>query len=246
MSKAITASRARFASVPAFNSIGIRPPAGRSHACKHRSGNSRRAVHFFLDMSNIMIGAKTVAASKGEGPLRCSDIRVHFENLRHFVQQDRVWGSGYAAAGLHRGEGVKAQAESSGIQFDVCELGCRTNTEQGVDEKIIAKMAYMMFRQAAPNPPTPGVIVLATGDGNGHLEGAGFLPVLKAFHHLGFEIEVLSWRHSLNTALGEWAAQHGQLIELDSWYEELTYIEYGRQAKTVNELYRKLAQQRPV
>jgi hypothetical protein len=193
-----------------------------------------------------MIGAKTVAASKGEGPLRCSDIRVHFENLRHFVQQDRVWGSGYAAAGLHRGEGVKAQAESSGIQFDVCELGCRTNTEQGVDEKIIAKMAYMMFRQAAPNPPTPGVIVLATGDGNGHLEGAGFLPVLKAFHHLGFEIEVLSWRHSLNTALGEWAAQHGQLIELDSWYEELTYIEYGRQAKTVNELYRKLAQQRPV
>jgi len=243
MTATMTAHAAHTFACPSFAKPRVSTQVGRAQKIVHRSSDAALPVHLFLDFSNIAIGAKDLAAEKGDGWLKRSDVRLHLENFKHLVQRDRTWGSGYAAAGLYRGEVLKANAEKLGIRFDVCERGNRTNTEQGVDEKIQAAMVKMLLPYFESNPPAPGIIALATGDGNGHLDGVGFLPLLRAFHILGFQIEVLSWRDSLNPVLGDWAAQHGQLIELDGWYQELTYVEYGRQAKSARELYFKLAQQ---
>lgn len=244
MTTTLMASPANFATCPVFATPRVSTRAARSNKVPHSPGDAGKVVHLFLDFSNIAIGAKDLAAEQGDGWLRKHDVRLHLQNFRHFVQRDRNWGSGYAAAGLHAGEAIKARAEAAGIRFDVCERGNRTNTEQGVDEMIQSKMTQLLLPRLGLSDPNPGVIALATGDGNGHLEGSGFLPLLQGFHRLGFQIEVLSWRHSLNPALGDWAAQHGQVIELDDWYRELTFVECGRPARSAHELLRKLAMRR--
>jgi len=239
-----TTTSARPFVCPSFATPQVSTHVNQAKNIHHHASDAGKVVHLFLDFSNIAIGAKDLAAERGDGWMRRNDVRLHLENFKRLVQRDRTWGSGYAAAGLYRGEALKANAEKLGIRFDVCERGNRTNTEQGVDEKIQTAMTKLLLPYFDSNPPAPGVIGLATGDGNGHLEGDGFLPLLKAFRVLGFQIEVLSWRHSLNPVLGSWAAEHGQVIELDGWYQAVTFVEYGRQVTPPREFNCKLAQHR--
>ncbi len=82
-----------------------------------------------------------------------------------------------------------------GFKFDVCERGCKSGREQGIDDKIQKEL----FRLACSRQPR-GTVVLATGDGNGHELDEGFIPALQAVHEAGFAVEVMSWAaHSIAT-----------------------------------------------
>lgn len=208
--------------------------------CRHK-GKLKKSppgtpVYFFYDFSNIGIGAQHVASRNGDG-LITSDVRVHCENLRRFVERDRFWGGGYAAAGI-TGDPIRIQRRfaSVDVRLDVFERGIRTGSEQAVDQAIQNQIYRLLAVDAQP-----GVVVLASGDGNGHSSDEGFLPPLRLLHRHGFDIEIMSWEHSLNLALENWASEHGTLVYLDDWYKELTFVPHRRSAKSTSQVNRRLA-----
>ena len=44
-------------------------------------------------------------------------------------------------------------------------------------------------------------------------------------HQRHWRIEVLSWRHSCNRRMREWAEEIGKFIALDDFYESITFLE---------------------
>ena len=97
-----------------------------------------------------------------------------------------------------------------------------------------------MYRLLAPGTKK-GTVTLATGDGSGFGDRQGFVEALSTLHSHGFTIEVLSWRHSFNQFLKDWATEHGQAIELDDYYADLTFVQDGRRATPQHQLSRKIA-----
>ena len=71
----------------------------------------------------------------------------------------------------------------------------------------------------------PGIVVLLTGDGAGFSDGVGFHADLELMHNRGWRVEVLSWRHSCNRRMREWAEQNGKFIALDDFYDSVTFME---------------------
>ena len=71
----------------------------------------------------------------------------------------------------------------------------------------------------------PGIAVILTGDGAGFADGVGFHADLERMHRKGWRIEVLSWRHSCNRRMREWAEENGKFIALDDFYDSVTFLE---------------------
>lgn len=194
-------------------------------------------VYFFLDFSNLAVNASYLASRFGDGLLRGQDVRLSSTNLRLFVQRNRQWGNGYAAAALSDQQSrIKHHFELQGIRFDIFERGEITGTEQNVDERIQLEM-YRLNDSGCQK----GTVVLATGDGAGFRRGEGFLRILTTLHQSGFAVEVMSWRHSFNKVLKTWATAHGRAIELNDYYYDLTFVQGGRQATHPIELGKKIA-----
>ena len=93
--------------------------------------------------------------------------------------------------------------------------------EQGVDQAL----RTAMLRDAFDYNGNPGIAVLLTGDGSGFADGVGFHADLERMHKRGWRIEVLSWRHSCNRRMREWADQNGKFIALDDFYDSITFLE---------------------
>ncbi len=220
------------------------PPNQRSLAQKvtciaHRTRSKALPVNFFLDFSNIAIGARNVAFENGDGLAGRDAVRLHAGNLKQLAQRNRPWSGGYAATGLSNQQSpIKSAFEKEGISFEISERGRSSNSEQNVDERIQLQMLQLLRK-----PVEKGVVVLATGDGNRLSNQNGFVNTLAMLAEYGFTIELMSWRHSLSEELGSWIALHGRLIELDRFYSDITFFSGGRSATPTCELARKLIRQ---
>ena len=53
----------------------------------------------------------------------------------------------------------------------------------------------------------------------------GFHADLERMRRRGWRIEVLSWRHSCNRRMREWAEENGRFIALDDFYDSVTFLE---------------------
>ena len=93
--------------------------------------------------------------------------------------------------------------------------------EQGVDQTLQTAMLRDGFRYNGD----PGIVVMLTGDGAGYEDGVGFHPDMELMHERGWRIEVLSWRHSCNRRMREWAEENGKFIALDDFYDSATFLE---------------------
>ena len=71
-------------------------------------------------------------------------------------------------------------------------------------------------------------MVLLTGDGAGYYDGAGFHAALERLHARGWRVEILSWAHSCNQRMREWAQSNGVFVALDDFYEAITFLEPSR------------------
>lgn len=204
----------------------------------NRRQTAAMPVHFFLDFSNIAIGARTVAFEKGDGLYGHETVRLHAGNLKHLAQRNRRWASGYASAGLcDQQSPIKYAFEKEGIAFDISERGKHSNSEQNVDERIQLQMMRLLRK-----PVEKGVVILATGDGNRSTNHSGFIETLVTLQDYGFAIELMSWRHSLSDELRTWASSNGRIIELDSYYNDITFLCGDRLATPRYQLSRKLIQ----
>lgn len=182
-------------------------------------------VHVFWDNSNIFIAAQDVAGRR-DGAFASYDVRIQFDNLYRLASMGRTVAHTFVAGSVPPDLKVWAKlTQSTGAEIELQERGEFTGKEQGVD----AALQVQMLRALA-DEDEPGVACLLTGDGAGYNDGVGFHADLERMHRRGWGIEVLSWDHSCNPRLKEWAKKVGVYVPLDMHYKRITFIEGGRLA----------------
>ena len=177
-------------------------------------------VFIYWDNSNIFISARGVAVER-EGETARHRVRVDFRNLLMLARGgrdiERAIAVGSVPPELRH---VWNRMENEGITIELLERGAIEGREQGVDQTL----QTAMLRDALDYNGDPGIAVLLTGDGSGFIDGVGFHADLERMHRRGWRIEVLSWRHSCNRRMREWAEQNGTFVALDDFYENITFL----------------------
>ena len=178
-------------------------------------------VFIYWDNSNIFISGQYVAAEE-EGETVYGRFRIHFANLlalaRNGREIERAVAVGSVPPPLRQ---VWNRLENEGVTVHLQERGALQGREIGVDQEL----QVQMLRDSLDYNGDPGIVVLLTGDGAGFMDGAGFHADLERMHRRGWRIEVLSWRHSCNRRMREWAEQNGTFIALDDFYNSVTFLE---------------------
>ena len=178
-------------------------------------------VFIYWDDSNIFISAQQVAAERETEASR-SRVRLHFLNLLALAAAGRDIEHAVAVGSIPPElRHVWNRLENAGITVQLLERGSLQGREQGVDQVL----QTAMLRDAFDHNGNPGIAVLLTGDGAGFDDGVGFHADLERMRRRGWRIEVLSWRHSCNRRMREWAEQYGVFIALDDFYDSVTFLE---------------------
>lgn len=183
-------------------------------------------VYVFWDHSNIFVGAQHVAAER-DGVLHAAKVRIQLKALSHLA----TWGRPDATKPIIVAS--ETPYVSMGVilnqihaHVEIYERGATSNTEQAVD----AALQVHMLR-ALVDEPEPCVAVLLSGDGAGYENGIGFRADLERMARKGWGVEVLAWTHSCDEALRKWAEEAGVFIPLEKYYDYLTFVDGGRNAK---------------
>ena len=178
-------------------------------------------VFVYWDNSNIFISAQQVAA-ECEGDSARSRVRVAFRNLLELARARRDIEHAIAIGSIPSElRHVWNRLENEGVTVQLLERGAMQGREQGVDQTL----QTAMLRDAFDYNGNPGIAVLLTGDGSGFIDGVGFHADLGRMHSRGWRVEVLSWRHSCNRRMREWAENNGEFIALDDFYDSITFLE---------------------
>ena len=177
-------------------------------------------VFIYWDNSNIFISARGVGVER-EGATARHRVRVDFRNLLMLARAgrdiERAIAVGSVPPELRH---VWNRMENEGVTVELLERGAIDGREQGVDQTL----QTAMLRDALDYNGDPGIAVLLTGDGSGFIDGVGFHADLERMHRRGWRIEVLSWRHSCNRRMREWAEENGTFVALDDFYENITFL----------------------
>ena len=178
-------------------------------------------VFIYWDNSNIFISAKETAADR-EGEGARPRVRIHFRNLLNLARAGRPVHHAVAVGSVPPElRHVWNRLENERVDVHLLERGAMHGREEGVDQLL----QTCMLRDLSDYNGDPGVAVLLTGDGSGFEDGAGFHADLARMHRKGWGIEVLSWRHSCNRRMREWAEQNGTFVALDDFYDSVTFLE---------------------
>ena len=167
----------------------------------------------YWDNSNIFISAQEVAVER-EGEAVRSRLRVHFRNLLELARAGREIQRAVAVGSIPPElRHVWNRLENEGVTVQLLE--------QGVDQALQTEM----LRDGFDHNGNPGVAVMLTGDGAGFADGVGFHADLERMRRRGWQIEVVSWRHSCNRRMREWAEEIGKFVALDDHYDSVTFLE---------------------
>ena len=180
-----------------------------------------KKVFLYLDNSNIFISAQEAAAER-EGESARSRVRIHFRNLLALAYASRPIERAIAVGSIPPElRQVWNRLENEDVEVQLLERGALHGSEQGVDQVL----QTIMLRDTVDYNGVPGIAVLLTGDGSGFVDGVGFHADIERMHRRGWDIEVLSWRHSCNRRMREWAEEYGKFIALDDFYNSITFLE---------------------
>lgn len=177
-------------------------------------------VFLYWDNSNILIGARQVAA-KREGPGAYHRARIDFRNMLELAGAGRHIEHAVAVGPIPPElRHVWNRLEGGGVSVLLLERGGFHGGEQEVGRAL----QTAMLRDCHDYIGEPGIAVLITGDGAGFYAAAGFHSDLERMHARGWRVEVVSWRHSCNTRMRRWAERNGRFIALDDFYESVTFL----------------------
>jgi hypothetical protein len=194
------------------------------------------AVHLFVDLSNVFLGARQTAAASHE---YAPALRLSAKHLHRVMAAGRPVASATLVANAMVPEAALRHFRPW-FRVILAETGRQTGTEQAADQ-LLQNAIFIELLQ----PVEPGVIVLATGDGAGWRDGRGFIPTLIAARRRGFGVEVVSFAASLNPALRDLAEAVGMLVELDDYYFAVTFLEGLRWPEPILLRHRATARPRP-
>lgn len=182
----------------------------------------KNRVHIVWDNSNIYLSGKSLC-ERIEGS---SDaFNIHSEKLLKLAAAGRPIEQVYFV-----GDEPSAPesffdtiANQTGRAPEVYRRGVRPSRKQALYKAIYTKLLMLWYALIAPE-----TLVLLSGDGSTAHQRISFLYYLKRVYRFGWNVEILSWRDSLDQNLKEWADEHALVVELDPFYEQITYIEGGR------------------
>ena len=180
-------------------------------------------VFVYWDNSNIFHEAQRISEEREGTPGARYLIRIHFDNLMNLARADRPMRKAAAAGSVPpEMEMLWNRMENSGVDVRLFHRGSRERGEQEVPD---GWLQLRMLEDALDHNGDPGIVVLLTGDGAGYREGRGFHSTLERMHKRGWRVEVLSWLHSCNRGMREWATENGLFVALDDYYDAITFRE---------------------
>ncbi len=183
-------------------------------------------VFVYWDNSNIFHEAQRLAEERNGTPGARYLVRIHFDNLLRLAQADRPLKSAFAAGSIPpEMQGLWNRMENMGVEVRLFDRGSPGRGEQEIPDGWLQQR---MLENALRYIETPGIAVVLTGDGAGYQEGHGFHTTLELLHMRGWKIEVLSWLHSCNGRMREWAKANGAFVPLDDYYSAITFREPSR------------------
>ncbi|HEY3545593.1 MAG TPA: hypothetical protein VGK17_05835 [Propionicimonas sp.] len=205
----------------------------------HRPSLDRPGVHVYVDLSNLIAGARATACELGEDP---RDVRIEASHLRTLLAACRPVLSATVLANTGVPEPVVNHFRRWFPNVHRADIGRTSGREEGGDEKLQLDLAY---RVLSPGPA--GTVVLATGDGAGFGRGRGFIPSLVIARRAGHGIEVASFPQALNPRLRSVAVKSGVLVDLDRHYRSITFLARGQRfAEPVRLTHRPTADPSPL
>ena len=183
-------------------------------------------VFVYWDNSNIFHEAQRFAEERDEGPSARYRVRVNFDNLLRLAHAGRPLKKALAAGSVPPElRQLWNRMENQGVEVSLFDRGDPMRGEQDMPDRILQ---LRMLEDALDYSGDPGIAVLLTGDGSGYLEGAGFHSTLERMHSRGWRVEILSWAHSCNRRMREWAERNGVFVRLDDLYEAITMMDPSR------------------
>ena len=184
------------------------------------------SVFIYWDNSNIFHEAQRLAEEKGEGPNARYRVRIHFDHMLRLAHADRPLKKALAAGSVPpEMRQLWNRMENRGVEVHLFDPGTPERGEQEMPDRLLQ---LRMLEDALDYNGDPGIVVMLTGDGAGYLEGAGFHSTLERMHKRGWRVEILSWAHSCNQRMREWAEENGAFVALDDFYEAITFMEPSR------------------
>ena len=183
-------------------------------------------IFIYWDNSNIFLEAQRLAEERNNGPDARYRVRVNFSNMLRLAHADRPVERAYAAGSVPpEMRQLWNRLEAQGVEVHLFDRGNSASGEQEIPDRVLQ---LRMLEDALDYDETPGVVVLLTGDGAGYLEGAGFHRTLERMHRRGWRVEILSWAHSTNQRMRQWALDNGVFVALDDFYDSVTFLEPSR------------------
>ena len=184
-------------------------------------------VFIYWDNSNIFHEAQRFAEEQNEGPDSRWRVRIDFEKMLQLAHADRPLAKAVAAGSVPLElRYLWNRLESPEVEVKLFDRGASDRGEQDVPDRMLQ---LRMLEDGLDYNGDPGIIVLLTGDGAGYIDGAGFHSTLTRLHKKGWRIEVLSWIHSCNKKMKQWAEEHGVFVPLDDFYESITFMAPSRE-----------------
>ena len=183
-------------------------------------------VFIYWDNSNIFIEAQRIAEERNEHVDARYRVRINFDNMLRLAHADRPMRRALAAGSVPpEMRHLWNRLANEGVQVTLYDRGRADLGEQEIPDRILQ---LRMLEDAMDFVEDPGIVVLLTGDGAGYSEGAGFHSTLERMHRRGWRIEILSWAHSCNRRMKEWAQENGVFVALDDFYDSITFLEPSR------------------
>lgn len=177
----------------------------------------------YWDNSNILHEAQRLAEERDEGPEARYRVRINFENIRRLADAGRPVETAFLAGSVPPElRQLWNRLEADGWKVHLFDRGTRGRGEQEMPDHILQ---LRMLEDALDYNGDPGIAVLLSGDGAGYYEGAGFHRTLERMHKRGWRIEILSWAHSCNQRMRQWAERNGVFVALDDFYDSITFLE---------------------
>ena len=178
-------------------------------------------VFIYWDNSNIFHEAQRLAEREGhDARFR---VRINFENLMRLAHADRKVAQALVTGSVPpEMRQLWNRMEAAGVETQVIDRGARERGEQDMPDRLLQ---LRMLENTVDFNGDPGIAVVLTGDGAGYLEGAGFHSTLERMHKKGWRIEILSWEHSCNQRMRQWAERNGIFVALGNFYDAITFLE---------------------
>ena len=183
-------------------------------------------VFVYWDNSNIFHEAQRIAEERDGTPGARYLVRIHFDNMLRLAQANRPLEKAMAAGSIpSEMQQLWNRLENNDVEVRLFDRGARDRGEQQSPDQWLQ---LRMLEDGWDYNGDPGVVALLTGDGAGYVEGRGFHSTLERMHRRGWRVEVLSWAHSCNRRMREWAEEQGAFVPLDDYYSAITFREPSR------------------